>query len=580
MMQTKRWQTLTLIFGLLAVSTLLRPETVSASSIVVGPGGFATIQQAVNNAAPGTAILIAPGTYAENVNLATMGSAVGTGHGDLALIARDGPGSATLSGTGVKLSSTTDFAGTLVVEGIAVSSADEDAIRFGNIANLVISDSIFQTIGNDVDDNAVELRLTAGAPHVVVLNNTFGLGAGTTAALGSAFQIDATDSAAPIITFQENTVSEPDPRPLSFPRVLVTLLGAGGTVAIRDNTFSNIVSSGIVVQLGDAGDKAVTISDNLLTGLSSAAIDVTAAPGGAVDATITNNRITDVGANAIELETNTTVTAIISGNQITNATGRGIWTGAPGSVTSEVAVNIAIEGNIITRAGRDGIGLRAVGASTMSALIRNNRIDQPAVVGTPEYSGLNVSSAPSGELTLAISDNTVGADLFGRSVGLVEVPDGALRIEGDNTLSVQDNVATDNTLAGTVAMNSDPDIVARETVTPPSAAPQLIAQDDTKTAFPGEPTTIDVLANDTAGSGVDLAFVTPVSTRGASVSGSDGITYTPAAGFQGRDVVYYVAGAGSVTGVARISVSVRALPPNTPRSLSELNYLPLVGRAR
>lgn len=579
MMHARQWQALTLLCGILAASAAV-PAPVSAASIVVGPSGFATIQQAVNNAAPGTAIVIAPGTYAESVDLSAMGSASGAGNGNLALVARDGPGSVTLGGSGVKLGNSGTFDGTLVVDGLLFSSSNDDAIRLSSFTNLVIADCTFQSIGDDTEDSAVEIALIAGDPQVALLKNTFGLGSGTTAALGSAVRVDATESAAPIITVQDNSLSEPGPRPLSFPRLFLTLLGAGGTITVRDNTLTNIASSGIVVQLGEDGDKAVSISDNVMTGLQSVPIDVTAAPGGAVDATIADNRITDSAANAIELDTNAAVSANISGNQITNVSGSGIVAGARGVVTSDVAASLALEGNTITRAGRNGIRVLAAGSSAITAAVRNNRIEQPANLGGLGDFGFNAGSTPTGDLTLAINQNTFGADQYGRSVALAEEAGSVARIEGDSALSVQENVANDNTLGGSVALDSELDVVARGTITPPSAPPQLQVEDDAGTALPAETTTIEVLDNDTGGSAPSLEFVAPVSVQGASASATDTVNYTSAAGFQGSDELYYVASVGTVTGVGRISVSVRRTLPGSPRSLNVLHFIPLVGNAQ
>jgi Ca2+-binding RTX toxin-like protein len=62
----------------------------SARTLLVGAGGFDTIQAAVDAAQPGDTILVAPGTYNENVTISTNG---------LTLVSLDGSGATTIVGT-------------------------------------------------------------------------------------------------------------------------------------------------------------------------------------------------------------------------------------------------------------------------------------------------------------------------------------------------------------------------------------------------------------------------------------------------------------------------------------------------
>src|SRR5215218_1283795 len=98
MNKTTRWATVVLLLLALALSIPVS-RTAYAATIVVAPSGgsYTTIQAAVNNASPGDVIAVKTGTYAENVNLSLMGSAIAGTPGDLTLVAVDGPGTAILN---------------------------------------------------------------------------------------------------------------------------------------------------------------------------------------------------------------------------------------------------------------------------------------------------------------------------------------------------------------------------------------------------------------------------------------------------------------------------------------------------
>jgi hypothetical protein len=113
--------TIAVIVLMALVLVLPSAPAVSAATIVVNPGGggnFTTIQAAINNASPGDTIAIKTGTYNENLNLSLMGSAIGGPTGNLNLVAVDGPGTVVLGGSGVKLTNSSAFNGSLIIEGL------------------------------------------------------------------------------------------------------------------------------------------------------------------------------------------------------------------------------------------------------------------------------------------------------------------------------------------------------------------------------------------------------------------------------------------------------------------------------
>src|SRR5207237_1393174 len=143
-----------------------------AATIVVAPSGgsFTTIQAAVNNASPGDVIAIKTGTYNENVNLSLMGSAIAGAPGDLTLVAVDGPGTAILSGSGVKLSHSASFGANLTVDGLTISSSSASGIKLTDVASLTVVNCTFNPIGNGVstpvgpsNQNGIDLTKSSGA---------------------------------------------------------------------------------------------------------------------------------------------------------------------------------------------------------------------------------------------------------------------------------------------------------------------------------------------------------------------------------------------------------------------------------
>ena len=169
----------------LAVALILvclgAPGAQAATIITVDSGGggdYTTIQAAVNNASPGDEIVVANGTYTENVNLNTMGSAIGGGPGDITIRALNS-GLATVNGgaTGPAFAATT-FSGDITIQGFALDndagspSGNEDGvIDLLNVTGTVqISDNDFD--GNT--SNSIAVVNTGGtSTTVIITDNTF-----------------------------------------------------------------------------------------------------------------------------------------------------------------------------------------------------------------------------------------------------------------------------------------------------------------------------------------------------------------------------------------------------------------------
>lgn len=155
---------------------------------------FSSIQEAVDNAGPAPAeVGIFPGTYAENVDLSAMGSAIGDSPGAISLQALDAsgqpatdgvmidPGAGGGSGTGLGLTTgaTSPFAGDISLRGLFMTSPDSSGFALSLIGNLTLEDFTLEGSGTSggvtqVDGNVVLarglIRLNSG--HGLVVDAT------------------------------------------------------------------------------------------------------------------------------------------------------------------------------------------------------------------------------------------------------------------------------------------------------------------------------------------------------------------------------------------------------------------------
>ncbi len=112
-----------------------------------GADCFTTIQEAIQNAGPPPAeVLVFPGSYAESVDLSGMGSAVSSSPGTVSIISVNAAGAPTpgvamvnpLEGPAI-FNSEEPFAGTIEIDGLSVTSPDEDGIDFEVDGDVVIA---------------------------------------------------------------------------------------------------------------------------------------------------------------------------------------------------------------------------------------------------------------------------------------------------------------------------------------------------------------------------------------------------------------------------------------------------------
>ncbi len=110
----------------LLLLSLHTPAQAATITVCPGSGDYATIQAAVNHAAPGDVITICAGAYPESVDLSLMGAAIGGLPGDLTL---QGSGGVTIApGGGPALYISALFGGDLTLAGFVAASPDASAI--------------------------------------------------------------------------------------------------------------------------------------------------------------------------------------------------------------------------------------------------------------------------------------------------------------------------------------------------------------------------------------------------------------------------------------------------------------------
>lgn len=176
-------------FVCFAALALLIGSAQAATPVFVDGGGlcagmapcFTTIQEAVNNAGPPPAeVFIFPGTYAESVDLSTMGSVPGpTTQGDISLSSvnaagvptRDtatiDPGAGGGPGTGEAIfTSSPPFSGDVTLTGLRWTSPDADGVDINLDGDLVLS----EVTGFDATFDGADFTVTGAA---LVRDSTF-----------------------------------------------------------------------------------------------------------------------------------------------------------------------------------------------------------------------------------------------------------------------------------------------------------------------------------------------------------------------------------------------------------------------
>src|SRR5215813_6607939 len=240
-----------------------------------------TIQAAVNLATPGTTIMVAAGTYAENVKI----NVSGLPDAPISLVSADGPGAAKIVPGAGSASSTLEAFGeeNIVISGFDVSGGNvhDNGIQFGMSGtdftdmtkNIVIKDNI-------VHDTVKDCIKVSQGDNIYVVDNTVSHGG---------------DQGVDFVDVNNSVIARNDISYITGPAA-VFAKGGSTNVLIAENKLTHISVDGIEVggysdmswtRPGDKGWEAknVTVIDNIVEGVGKRPLIVL----GAQDCQITHN---------------------------------------------------------------------------------------------------------------------------------------------------------------------------------------------------------------------------------------------------------------------------------------------------
>src|SRR5215813_1078345 len=240
-----------------------------------------TIQAAVNQATPGTTIMVEAGTYAENVKI----NVSGLPDAPISLVSADGPGAAKIVPGAGSASSTLEAFGeeNIVISGFDVSGGNvhDNGIQFGmsgtdfadTTAHIVIKDNIVHDTKKD------SIKVSQG-DDVYVLDNTVSR---------------AGDQGVDFVDVNNSVIARNDMSYITGPAA-VFAKGGSTNVLIAENKITHVSVDGIEVggysdmswtRPGDKGWEAknVTVIDNIVEGVGKRPLIVL----GAQDCQITHN---------------------------------------------------------------------------------------------------------------------------------------------------------------------------------------------------------------------------------------------------------------------------------------------------
>ncbi len=370
--------------------------------LLVGDGGFSTIQSAVNAASAGDTILIAPGTYTEQVT-------VGSGLNGLTIEAADGAGTVTVdaptaltqtavspvSGDSIDALFTVNGANNVTVSGITFNGlqyGDDSHFAAGQTNPSLIGISYIDSTGGDIDGVTVTgMRESDGG---IGDQRNFGIYVANTDTLAG--DVPTSAEAAGL-----------------------------NTITITGSTIANFQKAGIVVEYANA-----TINDNQVTGVGEVdqaqnGIQVDGSTG-----TVSNNTISNIDYSGSDYA----ATGILAFyNEALNIDGNSFTGVAGGNLLSPVGVYVLdstageIENNFATYVD-NGIAVLSDGFGAGNDLLGAWTIEGNAT-------GVVAASADGGDSIYFDPDPTSAAASFVATGGANDVGDVFFVSPGANTLT-------------------------------------------------------------------------------------------------------------------------------------------------
>ncbi len=364
------------MIGILAIAFC--PLALMAQSTINVPADVPTIQAAINAASNGDTVLVAPGTYTENINFS--GKAI-------TLKSSGGPSVTTIDGSakGTVVTFNSGETTNSQLSGFTIRNGFQNGLSGGGIAIYSASPTI---VGNVITGNhaavGIGIYINGGAPviqnNLITANDQTGAGDGGQGGGGIAVSGSNTTPAAPLIT--GNTITNNSVAGggegggisvtyFSSPTIENNLIqgntayNSGGGIAIDSYNASTVVQNIIVNNTSKAGGSGAGLyidsrnnpgevyANNTIAGNSAfdntSGIFITGTP---QQATVTNNLIIAAsGQNAVTCNaTYSSISAIFSYNDAFSPTGQP-WVGICDS-TSHPG-NISVDPQFVNAAGGD-----------------------------------------------------------------------------------------------------------------------------------------------------------------------------------------------------------------------------------
>ena len=147
-----------IILAFILILCLFALKPISAKVLLVGPGGYETIQEAINNATTSDIIYVYQGDYAENLVINKSISIQG-----------QGPGTKTISGVDSNKNTIEIISNDVTISGLTIqnnvgASNDYSCILIDTFSNCIISNNIIKFGENG-------LFLNKGGAHTITDNN-------------------------------------------------------------------------------------------------------------------------------------------------------------------------------------------------------------------------------------------------------------------------------------------------------------------------------------------------------------------------------------------------------------------------
>ena len=545
------------------------PAPVSAAALTVGGGGtYATIQAAINNASPGDTIQVRAGTYNENLNLSLMGSAIAGTTGNLAIV-KDGAGTVTIGGTGVKLTNSGAFNGGLTVDGLSfASTTDNRVIQLTNLTGLTFVNNIVNGSGTDFNNShGLYVAVSSGSGNYNIANNTFNSGI-----VADGIRIDASGGT-PNFTITGNTFN--GGVNMNYGIEIISTNAAAVAATVMNNTFVNPFTGGLIFDSRNTSTFTGYAASNTFSNFSQASsigLGTYAGDTSTMNLTLTGNQ-TSGTFEGRGLEVNMFAGATVNGTVSNNVMAAGTSAGPPpldaiaflGTNTPTSVGTVQFINNTVTAADGAGIYVRALGMNpappnpTYNVTLNGNSISGVNTGAHPNRAGIYVAAGESaGDAGTIVQVNLNGNTVGATGIKLAQVSATACHTGTD---------AAGATKTGTWSTcGSTPG-------TPPAQTPPTAAN-DTASANSAVATTIAVLTNDSNVAAL-TSFTNP-SIEGGTVTRDDNGTpgnqaddrliYTSLSGFSGTDRFFYTVRSSDniyASAVVNMTVVVDNTPPDT-----------------